>query len=159
MAAARLRAAEALSIATFADDLLALMDHLDIARAHVGGISMGAAVTTRFAVLNPLRAQSLCIARPAWFDRAAPDNMAIFAVVSAFLEAPEDPIEEGRARFEASAPLQSAPSASPDNAKSLASAVRPARSAVDGNSCCHGWLSMGLVSRLPITARCACPCR
>lgn len=81
-----LGAAEDLSIATFADDLLALMDHLEIARAQVGGISMGAAITTRFAVLNPLRAQSLCIARPAWFDRAAPDNMAIFAVASAFLE-------------------------------------------------------------------------
>lgn len=41
-----LGAAEDLSIATFADDLLALMDHLEIARAQVGGISMGAAITT-----------------------------------------------------------------------------------------------------------------
>jgi pimeloyl-ACP methyl ester carboxylesterase len=112
-----LGAAEDLSIATFADDLLALMDHLDIARAHVGGISMGAAITTRFAVLNPLRAQSLCIARPAWFDRAAPDNMAIFAVASAFLEA--HGVEEGRARFEASAPFKALQAASPDNAASL----------------------------------------
>ncbi len=132
--------AEELSIATFADDLLALLDHLEIARAHVGGISMGAAISTRFAVLNPLRAQSLCIARPAWFDRAAPDNMAIFAVAAAFLEA--HGVEEGRERFEASQPFKALKAASPDNAASLVGQFdRPdpvstqlllSRSAVDG---------------------------
>ncbi len=106
-----------LSIATFADDLLALMDHLSIASAHVGGISMGAAITTRFAVLNPLRSRSLCVARPAWFDRAAPDNMAIFAVAAAFLDA--HGVEEGRERFQASEPYAALKAASPDNATSL----------------------------------------
>lgn len=106
-----------LSIATFADDLLALMDHLEIASAHVGGISMGAAITTRFAVLNPLRSRSLCVARPAWFDRAAPENMAIFAVAAAFLDA--HGVHEGRAQFETSEPFLALKSVSPDNAASL----------------------------------------
>src|SRR5580698_6561667 len=35
---------EKISLAAFADDLLALMDHLHIDKAVVGGISMGAAV-------------------------------------------------------------------------------------------------------------------
>jgi pimeloyl-ACP methyl ester carboxylesterase len=109
--------ADQLAIATFAEDVLALMDHLGIARAHVGGISMGAAVATRFAVLNPLRAQSLCIARPAWFDRPSPDNMAIFAVAAAFLDA--HGAQEARARFEACEPFAALKAVSPDNAASL----------------------------------------
>lgn len=115
--ASDLGSAAELSIATFADDLLALMDHLNIARAHAGGISMGAAITTRFAVLNPLRVRSLCIARPAWFDRAAPENMAVFSVAAAFLDA--HGVDEGRARFQASEPFLALESASPDNATSL----------------------------------------
>lgn len=106
-----------LSIATFADDLLALIEHLDIARAHVGGISMGAAIMTRFAVLNPLRAQSLCVARPAWFDRKAPENMAIFAVAAAYIKAYGP--NEARTQFAASEPFAALQAASPDNAASL----------------------------------------
>lgn len=102
-----------LSIATFTDDLLALMDHLDIARAHVGGISMGAAIATRLTVRHPERVGSLCIARPAWFDRAAPDNMAIFAVVAAFMKA------GGRETFMASEVFAALKAQSPDNAASL----------------------------------------
>jgi pimeloyl-ACP methyl ester carboxylesterase len=106
-----------LSIATFCDDLLALLDHLNISRCHIGGISMGAAVTSRLVVLNPLRAQSLCVARPAWFDRKSPENMAIFAVVAAFLEA-HGP-DEGRAVFAKSSHYLALKALSPDNAASL----------------------------------------
>lgn len=105
--------AKELSIATFTGDLLALMDHLKIASAHVGGISMGAAITTRLAVEHPERVQSLCVARPAWFDAAGPDNMAIFEVVAAFMTA------GGREPFMASEAFAALKARSPDNAASL----------------------------------------
>src|SRR5436305_462059 len=44
---------EKLSLASFADDLLACMNHLAIERAVVGGISMGAAVALNFALRFP----------------------------------------------------------------------------------------------------------
>ena len=106
-----------LSIATFADDLLALMDHLGLAQAHVGGISMGAAIATRFAVLHRARVRSLCVARPAWFDRKAPENMAVFALMADCLAT--HGVEAGRAALIASDAFAALKAASPDNAASL----------------------------------------
>ena len=106
-----------LSIATFTDDLLALIDHLGIARVHVAGISMGAAIATRLAVLNPSRVQSLCVARPAWFDSSAPENMAIFAVAADCLKA--SGVDEARDRFASSQAFARLQAASPDNAASV----------------------------------------
>jgi len=42
-------------------DLLGLMDHLAIPKAHVGGLSMGAGISMRFALANPDRVESLLI--------------------------------------------------------------------------------------------------
>src|SRR4051794_12024908 len=41
------------SIEPFADDLVALLDHLGVARAVVGGISLGAAVALSVALRHP----------------------------------------------------------------------------------------------------------
>ena len=46
---------ERLSIAGFAEDALALLDHLHIAKAVVGGISLGAAIALRLAAFHPDR--------------------------------------------------------------------------------------------------------
>jgi pimeloyl-ACP methyl ester carboxylesterase len=102
-----------LSIATFADDVVALMDHLGIDSAHVGGISMGAAIAARLAVRHQARVLSLCLARPAWFDAAAPQNMAIFAVAAACM------MSGGRDAFAVSEAFAVLKSQSPDNATSL----------------------------------------
>ena len=59
---------EELSIATLARDLDALLDHLKIPQAIVGGISMGAAVALRFAVHRPAACTALILSRPAWAD-------------------------------------------------------------------------------------------
>ncbi|MDP1731850.1 MAG: alpha/beta hydrolase [Devosia sp.] len=66
---------EALSITTFADDVAALVGHLCLAPAVVGGISMGAAIAERLAVRRPELVRALILARPAWVTAAAPDNM------------------------------------------------------------------------------------
>ncbi len=49
-----------------ADDVIALMNHLSIESAHVGGISMGAAVSVNAALRYPKRIKSLCLIRTAW---------------------------------------------------------------------------------------------
>jgi pimeloyl-ACP methyl ester carboxylesterase len=53
---------------TFGDDLVALLDHLGLATAIVGGISMGAAVALNVAVRYPRRVAGLVLSRPAWVD-------------------------------------------------------------------------------------------
>jgi pimeloyl-ACP methyl ester carboxylesterase len=63
------------SIATFADDVAALIEHLELAPVVVGGISMGAALSSRLAALRPDLIRGLILARPAWATEAAPDNM------------------------------------------------------------------------------------
>lgn len=51
----------AYSMPTFAADLAALLDALDIERAHVGGVSMGGMVTAQFAVDFPEKCASVSI--------------------------------------------------------------------------------------------------
>src|SRR5262249_387902 len=38
-----------------------LLDHLGLRRAHVGGLSLGAGIATRFALLHPRRVRSLVV--------------------------------------------------------------------------------------------------
>ncbi len=42
-------------------DLGAVLDHLGVRRAHVGGLSLGAGIATRFALAHPARVRSLVI--------------------------------------------------------------------------------------------------
>lgn len=62
-----------LSFARFADDLIALLDHLDIERAIVGGISMGAGLALNVALRYPRRVRALILVRPAWLDGPMPE--------------------------------------------------------------------------------------
>ena len=73
---------EKISLPTFADDLAALLDHLGIDRAIVGGISMGAAITLNFALRHPERVLGLVQSRPAWLDAPHPWNVAMFTLVA-----------------------------------------------------------------------------
>ena len=49
------------SFRRWALDLRDLLDHLGLRRAHVGGLSLGAGIATRFALLYPRRARSLVV--------------------------------------------------------------------------------------------------
>ena len=76
----------AFSIPQFAEDVLAFADARGIEKFVVGGISMGAAIALRIAVMAPKRVSALVLARPAWDWQIAPDNMQIFQDIADFVE-------------------------------------------------------------------------
>lgn len=66
-----------LHFAGFARDLAALLGHLEIDRAIVGGISMGAGVSLAFAAAYPGRVEALVLVRPAWLLQPNPPNLRL----------------------------------------------------------------------------------
>ena len=102
-----------LSIATFADDILAFADFRHVKRFAIGGISMGAAIALRIAIRHPERVRALILARPAWLWSAAPENMKLFIEVASYLR--QHTIDD----FEASTTAQRLAREAPDNLLSL----------------------------------------
>ena len=103
---------------TFADDLLALMDHLQINRAIVGGISMGAGLALNFALRHGDRVRGLVLQRPAWLDGPRKDNMDVYSTMARLIR--EQGPEKGLKLFKASAPYQKVLREAPSAAQSLA---------------------------------------
>ena len=110
---------EGLSIQQFADDAVALLDHLGVSRAVVGGISLGAAIALRLAVHYPERVSDQIIARPAWVSASAPENLRIYLDVAELL-AQYGP-EQGLERLQATERYRLVMRESPDNAASMRS--------------------------------------
>jgi pimeloyl-ACP methyl ester carboxylesterase len=67
---------EGVTLDAYADQLRALLDHLEIARAHVVGHSMGALVAIEFALTHPARTRSVA-ALNAVFERSPEQRAAI----------------------------------------------------------------------------------
>ena len=105
------------SIATFADDVAALINERSLAPAVVGGISMGAAIAQRLAVLQPGAVRALIIARPAWVTSAAPANTRAYVEVGELLAS--HPVAEARRLFLASDTARKLAAEAPDNLASL----------------------------------------
>lgn len=110
---------DALAIATFTDDLAALIEQRIGRPAVVGGISMGAAIAQRLAVTRPDLVQALVLARPAWIAEPAPANMAPNALVGRLLAT--HPPDEARRLFQASPTAKALATLAPDNLASLVS--------------------------------------
>jgi predicted NBD/HSP70 family sugar kinase len=106
-----------LSIASFTEDVIALMDHLGVRKAVVGGISLGGAIALRLAALHPERTCGLMIARPAWIDGPSRETMSPYAAVAECIA--ESGTVEGLGRFLHSEELRKVQCVSPDNALSL----------------------------------------
>jgi len=109
----------AFSIATFADDLAALIERDALAPLVIGGISMGAAIALRLAVRRPDLVRGLILARPAWVTRSAPDNMAPNLEVGRLLAAL--PGDEARTVFLRGDCARRLAATAPDNLASLES--------------------------------------
>jgi pimeloyl-ACP methyl ester carboxylesterase len=107
----------AFSIATFAEDLAALIEANAQAPLVVGGISMGAAIALQLAVRRPELVRGLILARPAWVTATAPDNMAPNAEVGRLLAAL--PADEAQKAFLASESAKRLAETAPDNLASL----------------------------------------
>lgn len=108
-----------LAIATFADDVIALMEHLSLDRAIIGGISMGAAVALNIALRFPERLHALILSRPAWEDRPLPGSLEIFPAIAALIR--DYGAEGGLERFRALPIYAEIAKASPDNINALES--------------------------------------
>ena len=108
---------EAFAIATFTDDVATTLDGLRAGPLPVGGISMGAAIALRLAVVRPDLVSALVLARPAWVTTPGPDNMAPNAEVGALLSTYA--VEEARARFEKGRTAARLSVEAPDNLASL----------------------------------------
>jgi pimeloyl-ACP methyl ester carboxylesterase len=110
--------AEKISLSSSADDLRALMDHLHIQRAIVGGISMGAAITLNFTLRHPERVLGLVQSRPAWLDAPNPWNVTMFSLISRLVR--EHGREPGKRAFLATPEYAETLAKWPDVAASLA---------------------------------------
>ena len=108
---------EALSIATFTDDLAAAIEQSSAQPCVVGGISMGAAIAMRLAVTRPDLVSGLVIARPAWTTTAAPENMRPNLMVGEILLEP--PSADELPAFLASDMGRMLTAEAPDNLASL----------------------------------------
>jgi pimeloyl-ACP methyl ester carboxylesterase len=106
-----------LSIATFTDDLIAAIEWLGAGPVALGGISMGAAIALRLAVLRPDLVRGLALVRPAWVLERAPRNMRPNAEVGELIAASGG--EEGLRRFEAGGTARRLGAEAPDNLASL----------------------------------------
>lgn len=90
-----------LNFNSFANDALALLDHLELTQAIVGGISMGAGIALNFTLRFPQRVRGLILSRPAWLDAPMPDNLQAYVYAGELLR--QHGVEEGQAKFKDSA--------------------------------------------------------
>lgn len=109
--------ASGFAFGVFAQDLAALLDHAGIQRAVVGGISMGAAISTRFAIRYPDRVRALILVRPAWMTEPLPEGLELMPEVAKSMD--RFGPEEGCEVFVRSAAYQSLLARQPETAKVL----------------------------------------
>lgn len=102
---------------TFGEDLLALMEHLRVDRAIVGGISMGAALALHFTLRWPERVEGLVLSRPAWLEAPCPWNVKMFTLISGLLR--QHGREGGLAEFHRTEEHRETAAHWPDVAQSL----------------------------------------
>lgn len=76
---------EKLSFDQFAQDAAALLGHLGVREAVVGGISMGSGTALRLALDFPEMVKALVLVRPAWLNSPNPENLAESVVIGRLL--------------------------------------------------------------------------
>jgi len=65
------------SIEHYADDLNDLLSFINQDKIILGGISMGSAIALNFAIRHPEKVLGLLLIRPAWLNKASPENLEI----------------------------------------------------------------------------------
>jgi len=107
-----------LGFKTFANDVLALYDHLHLEYGIIGGISMGAGVALKFALTYPDKVVALILSRPAWLDKPMEQkNKAIYNCIKELIE--KHGTQTGRELFLVSDVYKDLYKTSPGNARSF----------------------------------------
>ncbi len=106
-----------LTIASLADDVVAFLDHLEIERAVVGGISLGSAVAVNVVLRFSDRVMGLVLSRPAWLGGPVVGNVQLYAMIARLIR--ELGPDGGLERFLGTREFQEMESESPDCARSL----------------------------------------
>lgn len=112
---------------TFANDLAALLDHLGLDQAVMGGISMGAGMTLNFTIRYPHRVIGLVQSRPAWLEAPCPWNVDMFSLITHHLR--EHGPVEGEEKFRATPQFKETEEKWPDVATSMAMQFRSPQAA------------------------------
>ena len=73
---------EKITLSAMADDIIVWLDYLDIPKAIIGGISMGAGISLNLALRYPDRFEGVVLSRPAWLDKPHPENLTVYATIA-----------------------------------------------------------------------------
>ena len=76
-----------LNFESLADDMAAVLDHVGVERAVVGGVSMGSGISIAFWRRYPERVRALVLSRPAWLNSPFPPNLAILREMAKLIDA------------------------------------------------------------------------
>jgi pimeloyl-ACP methyl ester carboxylesterase len=110
--------AAAASFEVFADDVIALADHLGLVRFIMGGVSLGAGTALNLAVRYPDRVTALVLCRPAWLDRPQAEfNRNAYTEIADLLD--RYPAEHAAKRYPRTRTYQTVRNSSPAAAASL----------------------------------------
>jgi len=74
------------SIKYFADDIIKLIKKRKLKKIIIGGLSMGAAIALRIAILEPKLIKGLILARPAWITKSNPKNLKPFIYIAELIQ-------------------------------------------------------------------------
>ena len=75
-----------LNFDAMADDMAALLDHLGVESAVVGGVSMGAGISVAFWRRHPARVRALVLSRPAWLNQPYPANLKVLGDIARLVD-------------------------------------------------------------------------
>jgi pimeloyl-ACP methyl ester carboxylesterase len=106
-----------LTFACMADDMAAVLDHLRIESAVIGGESMGAGISLAFWNRHRPRVRALILSRPAWLNASFPHNLAILGTMAKLIN--KFGREQAPARFAQSDAFKQLNSSYPETLKSL----------------------------------------
>lgn len=93
------------SFDSFADHVIALMDHLGIEKCHLGGLSMGSGITLNLALRYPERFKKLILLRPSWLASPCPAHLKLVADAGEMPQSDFEALPEFQALLAANPPV------------------------------------------------------